>query len=509
MRPLVVIFVFLLGLLAGNALAQQPGSGAIAACSSGSPSPDRSTISPVGAGQYSCVLIDYQGNRWRFSGTWMQVAASGNSSFNDFSHLPLLEINSGGHVFTQISCGASWSGAGPFTLWVENGSYSFTYPVASPTSIPSPPFVDGATSYGSFYGLMNSGNVRNGDTITVGALARGIPVWYGGGRMTKSNLTIRLTGALGCAVDEGNAILPVDAGGGSVSGLTITGGEIGYAHDPDNGAYRCINMASSATSNWTISDTYIHDCDFGLQGNTEPAGSVGAITNVVWEHHGNKSSGGASASHNVYLGGFHTGNTSTLRVSGGGSYCTDGHDDGPGFQFKTRWVGGSFQNWTAAEPSQHGYTDCAESAAVDLSCGGHYTLGGAGAGQGVVLEVGPGLAGNGHELVRYGRDDRSGNCGAGGAPWSDTDCNSAFAQNCQLVIQNCWLISDATIDVSVVTIDGTIPANRVTVKNCKLVGNASSRIRLGAGVIDGGGNLTYANRAAAGLPAYPALPLPP
>ena len=49
----------------------------------------------------------------------------------------------------------------------------------------------------------------------------------------------------------------------------------------------------------------------------------------------------------------------------------------------------------------------------------------------------------------------------------------------------------------------------VKVHDCVLVDNPSSMaMAFGAGVIDGGGNVRYASRAAAGYAAFPFLPNP-
>jgi hypothetical protein len=470
------------------------------------PAADGTAIFQQSVGVISCLLEDAGGFWFRFNGLYLEDSVSSGGPWNAVNQYSQFQINSSGKDFALG--GACFTGDPAHWFW--NNGDGFASPVISPTNIPSPfPFSIGASFFSSFQ--FPSG----GQTENVGALQGGLNVWIGAGRITGSNTTISVAsgGAIGCNADESNAIFPVDTSGGAISGTTVTGAgntvsQVAYLHDVNGGVFRCINMGNG--SNWTVSNLYIHDCDYGLQGNTTAGGTTGTITNVVWDHHGNSSSGGSSASHNVYLGGFAAGHTGILTVSGGGSYCTNGHDGGgPGFEFKTRWVGGTFQNWTAASPSQHGYTDCAESAAVDLSCGGNYTLGGTTANTGVVLEVDNGINGNGFELVRYGRDDTTGNCGAGSTPWSDTDCNSAFSQNCQLLIQNCWLINDSTTNIKVVTIDATIPANRVTVKNCKLVQGSTGTITLGTGVIDGGGNASFATRAAAGLSPYPALPSPP
>ena len=468
-------------------------------CPSGSPSPDGSQIVPVAGGQTSCTLTDRQNNKWQFQGTHLFVGSS------DIGPFPLLVINQGHAAFTQFTCAPNHP-----PLWMVYyfeytpyswfpGGYDPILPYVTPTRN-----VTLGLDAGNLYDLLTANGIADGQTIQVNALpSGGYPfVWYMGSRYGKNNLTINLQpgAGVGCMTDESNAIL-VNNGG---NGTTITGGgsmpaaqggsEIAWAHDTQSAQFRCLNLGNDNA--WTLQHLYIHDCDFGVQATTTPSGTA-TMTDVVLDHNGGGGPASTSTTHNVYLGWIDglSSDLSRITASNVRSYCTNGTTAGAGFEFKTRWPGGTFQNVVFAEPSQHGYTDCNESAAMDMSCGGNYTIGGAGTGQGAVLEVGSGLTlGSADGLIRYGREN-SGGCPLGGWPTSS------------LLIQNCWLINDSSKTTLVAVAHGTFAGGvpSMTVKNCKLVGLAG----LGADVINGGGNTFFATRSAAGLPPYPALPSPP
>lgn len=496
MRAALAILLLIVIALLSEAHALPLGAGTI--CPAGSPSPDGSTI----GSRSSCVLIDFQGNRWRMLGGNLQ--ADSGSGFNTVFTSPAeFQINASGRAFVQTSCAGG-------VVWLVNAT-----PTLSGTNVTVPSaglqankFTDitQSVSANGLFALMNSGSVQANDHIVIGTLYPGgtPPIWFSAGRLAKSGLDIDLQGPMGCQNDEGNAILPVDTTGGPIDGLNIHSsnglGELGFLHDLSSGSFRCMNFGDG--TNWNFSIPYVHDCDFGLQGNTTVGNTSAHITNVVFDHNGANSSGGASATHNVYMT-YRTGTTQTdqIIVSGGGSYCTNGHDGGgAGFMFKSRWPAGTFQNWTAAEPSQHGYTDCAESAAVDLPCGGAYVLGGALAGQGIVLEVGPNLQ-NTAGVIRYAQELTTGNC-PGTTGWTVSSLVVRGADSAH----KCWIINDSGVSTVKVVANAAGSSIALTVKNCNMVGIANGAF--GNNVIDGGGNTFFANRAAAGLPAFPALPPP-
>ena len=473
MIKIAIAFIGLVLLCPGISSAQSPQT-----CPAGAPSPDGSAIRPVPPGQTSCILHAAHGDQWKYQGD-MLYRNYGNG-FNASGHYAQLQINSGGNSFALGVCYAG------FPLWLQMTGGGFMQAIDPAHPLPSLPFWNATQNrpYRTFHQMMLSGQITNGDTLEVKPLVSGIPVWFDAGRVQNNNLTISIdAGAiLGCNVDEDNAVIPVS---NAVSGLTVTGsGEIAYAIDKSHGQYRGINLGTA--TGFTLKGTdsahhiYIHDNDFGLQSRGDN-GTV-TISHADFDHNG--SGQNEAATHNIYLGwGGNKSDKSTYIVSDTRSVCTN-HG---GFEFKSRFPSGTVQNSVLASPSNHGYTDCTESAAVDLSCGGSHTLGGMGPGTGVVLELGPDAQNN--TIIRYGAEIGTPNCPAGG--WSGS-----------LVVQNAWLICDfAGAKV------GYNPHGlRFTVKNSKIVGCFGG---LGWNVKDGGTNTVYATRAAAGLGPYPALPAPP
>lgn len=463
------------------------GGGGCPAGSPSSPTADGARILPQVLGANSCTLYDGGGNSWQYQGP--NLLANGSLNIN----WPFLEINAGHNAVTQNLCRATYLGGPSFQTWLANSNPSWSAPIVNETTVPSPlPFANTHASVTTLYSNAPNafGAAAAGDHIEIGPLQAGrvAPFWFGGFvsvslpiAFNNMTVTIDANSALGCGTGN-NAIITISNG---VSGTIIEGqsSTTSMLMLMGGNGERCINGQNAVS--WTVRNLMVRDCDFGMQANTAASGNNSAFTNVIWDHNGGALAGSNSGpDHNFYLGGMIAGNLSKITISGGGSYCVT-TSSGPGFMAKTRWTGGTFQNWTASEPDPYlGFTDCGESAAVDLSCGGNYTLGGAAAQTGIVLEVGPGLAPtgisntNGEEFVRYDRDSGGGtsvNCGAPTDPgrWTDSECNSAFgiSTGCALLLQNCILINDSPITVQTVLIDANVPANRVTVKNCTFVEN--------------------------------------
>lgn len=483
-----VIFV-VVGLLAlaflrpAAALAAGP-PGELAACPSGSPSPDGSRIFPVPEGQVSCVLTDNENIRWRYQGkTLFDYYGRGWIAFTRNSEL---QINDGGTAFLAVACQGNLLG----TFWVRRDG---TLAIA-PTKPLANNFVDrtDGQTYNNLGRMLQSGQVRNGDVLEVKALPRDLAIYRTASRITKSRITLDIDkGArIGCVQDEGNAIIPFDVGHGVITNVTIQGrsglGEIAYLHDKSRGSLRCINIATAR--NTTLKNLYIHDCDMGLIASGH--NSTTTLTNVVFDHNG--SGYNPAATHNMYLSiscrnqGCDDSVANLTRVR---SYCTDAG----GFELKSRYPSGTWTGVVAAEPSPHGMTGCRESAAMDFSCGGDYRIGEPGHGNGFVAEIGPGFELNDGAVIRWNMDPPS-VCPRGG--WAKQSAT----------FQNCWIINDShAARVTAIVHKGEVD---VTVKDCKIVGNGT-KIALGAGIRDGGGNAFYASRSEAGLRPYPALPPPP
>lgn len=462
-------------------------------------------------GRSGCELTDSNGHVWSFGsaqasqwimpGTNYQVLEDG-SPVTFLTGFKIERI--GGNVFVEAY-------ADSLTYWTDTNLNEMSAPGASPQTNAAS---IGATNYTSLGAAVTA--VANGQTIQQHArTGANFWVWNDadlghGNNNAVSGVTIGCDSgvALYAARDgNNNAIINLFA----ATNTTITGCELGYDHSvANNGPYPCLNIPRGQTG-LTYTGGYIHDCDMGVLG----GGNNGTLTftNVVWDHNGGDTGSGAAA-HNIYFS-YPSGQateTTTLAISGGGSYCMKNTKllnniaSDVGFEFKSRVSGGTIQNFTIAEPSQHLYSDCNQSTAVDISCGGQYTFGGTTAGTGVVIELGPDYQAGPRGIIRYTAElTNTSDCPTGG---------TGYATN-TLLVQNCWAINDtgATIPtngIDVPVVYGYSHGFSMTVKNCKIVNPYATSLAdaLGPGVTDGGGNTLYASRAAAGLSAYPALPAP-
>ena len=388
---------------------------------------------------------------------------------------------------TYSSTGKFWfeKQCGPDKVWY-NDIATHKPQGASPAAGNNGPIFKNATTG---VGYLTTGDLfENGasnQTWEIPPMPKGITTWCQGVIVSQPGVTIDLErGArLTASVQQSNAIIVFNK---NPSHVTIRGGEIDWAVDTSSGQYRGINAGGA--QDLTISGTYLHDNDFGIQASSYPSGTTRLI-NVVLDHNG--SGANSSTTHNIYMTVGAATDASRIDITGGGSYCTDAG----GFQYKSRWPGGAWTGFVAAAPSQHALDKtvrCEESAAIDLSCGGAYTLGGNAPGTGFVAEVGPNLQNNGG-VIRYGAEAKSTNCpnlGPNHVGWAVNE----------LTMQNCWLISDHPSNTPAVFNSNNLP---VKIRNCKLVNVTLPH------AMDGGGNTIYPNRKAAGLAAYPALPPPP
>lgn len=517
--------VLLLALFFGHA-AQAAFLPSSAGCPNAIPSPDGSSIFPTaGAGQNSCVLTDALGFSWQYQGGNTLFINSGGGFAAYSSHYLQLQINSSGKTFLLQSCSPSPNLIGT-DLWHVLQPGGVPAPAVSPTQLVSPgPFVNNtsSTTYASFFSMATA-PPANGSALEVKPLSGGLPIWQDSGRissgLTGLTLTLDAGAVLGCSADEANAIIPFESGNNNI---TITGsGTLAYGRDPSSGQYRAINIGNA--TGFTLGSVTIRDNDFGIQA----GGDNGTVTfsGAMFDHNGSALNG--SATHNIYMSTTDfVSETSGLIISGGYSVCTNQ----AGFQVKSRYPVATFQNFTAGAPSQHGYTDCQESAAYDFSCGGYQVIGSLTAGQGAVVEVGPNLGTNGNELIRtYREENATGNCPSGG--WSNAQCQAAtlarlgVSHNCALILQNAWVINDSGRSDAAMHVfsagpnsGATFPAGyTITVSHSKIVCgfspcNSSFLMAATSGVTitDDGTNTYFTSRAAAGLAACPSLascPLP-
>jgi hypothetical protein len=217
------------------------------------------------------------------------------------------------------------------------------------------------------------------------------------------------------------------------------------------------------------------------------------INNSLFVHNGTSAPGQGSATHNVYIGTF----PQTFNLTNSQSYClgrTNSSTDG--FEVKSRPSTGTWTNYIAAGTNPiTADTDCMDSAAVDLPCGGVYTLGGTLTGTGGVVE----LALNAQNTAAFRIADNIADC-ANGVQWPTTS----------ITIQKHWILLDApgTPVVGLNTLN--LP---VTVKNSNIACNTTQTCNssvLGTNITDGGGNV-FNTRAGFGLGActsVSACPLP-
>jgi hypothetical protein len=493
MRWILLILLF----VAAPAHAQMLLSGAGPApptCPVGTPSPDGSTILPVGVGQTSCVLADSSGNQLEFQGNIVFFSTGG--AFTAFGIRAQVQINSGGKAYIASTCPTPG-----YTLWL---AYIGNQLVTSPTVALANQFFDNtrSLSFNNLNDMISSGSVLAGDAMEVKPLPGGLPIYFTAGAIFKSNQTFTLDAGsvMGCTSSEGAAIMTVDTGGGPVSNITVQAGggspmpELAYAQDFGSGGLRGILIGQA--NGFTIDGLYIHDNDFGVQsGNGTGVNGTVTITNSLFIHNGSSAPGQGAATHNFYIGDA----PQTLNVTNTRSYCVGNtNSTTAGFEAKDRTPNGTWTNDVFAEVDPvTGHTDCLDSGAIDFPCGGIKTLGGTTAGTGIVAQLGPNSENT--ALMRVADDFAGGNC-PGSTPWPTT-----------IVVQRAWLLLDLA-GTPVVALNAQ--ALSVTVKNSNIVCNTTqicdAAHALGTNVTDGGGNV-FNTRAGFGLGACTSLsscPLP-
>lgn len=469
------------------------------------PSQAGCTIVAQSGTTFSSTVQDNNSQIFRFHGPTLQVDSG--SGFGNWGGAAQLQINNGNGAGTSYV--AEVCPTPNLTLWRKFNSLPL---VINPTTTLPNKFhnVTQGVDYNNLLDMtQDTGVLHNGDTLSIDALPAGLPIYYTAGRVQRDNLTFNIpTGViLGCTVDESNAVITTDTNGGANQvahvTLNLNSSEIAYAQDICNscGDFHGINVGhvchltagscdGTGSPSYAINGGYIHDNDFGIQ-SPQGDGTEAAvtITGTILDHNG--SADATAPTHNIYIGTA----GSALNLVNVASYC-EGYPAGDfstsGFEIKVRGPGGTYTGVTAAEVSAHGYTDCSASAAMDFSCGGNFTVGTTGTGNGAVIQVGANMQ-NTAGAIRYGAE------ATGGLP------------NCPTTTG--WTVNHLTVNRAYIIMDGGISGTKaiynpnnaaisgvVSVSNSIIVCNGLQTCNstvLGSNVSDGGGNTYYSNRAAA------------
>lgn len=482
---------FVLMMFAGIGLAATARAVTAEQCPIGNPSPDGAQVVPGSA----CVLHDAAGNAWAFAD-----AAKLNNTIM-MNDKPVgsgiaIAIDRQGKAFVETqSC--------QYPLWqlyAPDGIYSSFHQEIAPSAPPiAPPFtIKSGEKIGRYYSMRSAAiSLKDGDLLEIGKSPGGIPVWQQSGRVNAAGVTIDGAGArLACATELSQGAIAAfndrerGANGGN---LTVKNIDIGFNQAPSyDGPYTAIQIDTGFRA-FTLIDSNLHDSDMCLLmggGNGEVV-----LKNNVFSHCGSARAGsGAGFNHNVYLS-WNGANPDTDRVTISGGRSVDvTHEGDP---LKLRFANGRITNFTVG--CTGAFDDCEPNWPVDIPCGGNYTL------SRMVIERGPKASNYG--MVRYGEEQAiKSNCPAGGRTYS-------------LMLDHVTLIDDGPSDshhldfaVCAGRETGTTCENsgyRLVVKDSIIISNPKAgRTRLGANVVDGGGNRFFASREGAGLKPYPFLPGP-
>lgn len=467
-------------------------------CGSGSPSPDGSVMIPPSP----CTLIDVAASAWTFPSSGVDDGYSNitvDRNGVDFTHTSLVEINNGGNLYFQTQAAFS-----PYFLWFRRnqGNGEFYQVASGSAAVPSPPFTNSttATTFQSMQDMFGAAGPNQ--TLTAHVMPTGIPAYSDFGTVNQANTTLNCDAGVIIAASNGagpgQGIFAVEANGFTVSGCEISWTQATASNGPNVGI-----QIDHGFTGFTGTNLNLHDNDMNILG----GGQTGAITltNVTAKRGGSKVGAGSGDgfNHNIYLSwNSASPDTDSVTMTGGGSFDVTADGDDLKFRLATGTIKGVKVGCdTAGNEGTH--AGCWENWPVDIGCGGQYTLGAAGAGNGIVIERSPGAVKS--QLVSFGEDIPA------GAP----NCPNVARASQSLVITNAILIDDGPVgDGGATTVVNNPQSKSVTVSNSKLVCGANSSCAsiaafLGTGVTNGGGNTLFANRAAAGLAAYPALPSSP
>lgn len=402
MRALSLLLALLTLLSAGVLAVARPLGGVpgviIVGCG-GNPSPDGCAIT----GPTSVVATDLNGNTWQFDGalgpnyslgsaplgvvSW-GVTRNGTEVTTGWNQV---QINNGHHAYV-LEANAGGPGCYKWKLF-NNGSGNFTQQV-NPTSGALGNIFTNSTAGTSFTDPQTMlAFAAAGATLNYPPVPAGICGWDAPGFMNQNGLTINC--AAGAAIYSGT--LEVIG-----NGQTIQNCELGFTQGPGNAPASAVNI-HRGTQTPVFNNVFVHDSDDGIL-----AGGVNGtltVTNTVISHNSfyNGSGDCAGFGHNLYFAYSNGGNTPPDDTGFVNISATSSRDVRcQGDPYKLRVNGGSLTNFDAVACTGAFGTDCGSNWAVDMPCGGPYTVSHG------VLERGPNNFPNtgsySNSIVSYGEE---------------------------------------------------------------------------------------------------------
>lgn len=372
----IALISALLALLCGAADAPARSLGGAAAAGAppsctGNPSPDGCSIT----GPTSVVATDLNANTWQFDGNLGPNYSQGPGAPGVVSWGATrngteittgwnkVQINSGHHAYV-LEASAAPSSCYKWKLF-NNGTGGFTQQVSPTSGSLGNIFVNTTTSatFGSPEDMLSA--AAAGNTLTYPAMPAGICGWDAPGFMNPNNLTISCTG--NGAIYNGT----MEVIGNS---QTIQNCELGFTQSPGNAPASAVNI-HRGTQTPTFTNVFVHDSDDGIL-----AGGVNGaltVTNSTLSHNSyyNGSGDCAGFGHNLYFA-YSNGGTTPPDDTGSVSISNTSSRDVrcQGDPYKLRVNGGTVTNFDAVACSGAFGTDCGSNWAVDVPCGGPYTI---------------------------------------------------------------------------------------------------------------------------------------
>ena len=419
-------------------------------------------------------------------------------------------------------------------MWTNAAGYQ----VPSPTGAAATEHAIVAPGPTDYYTLRLAGesglNALQTQTIEITAQA-GIPFWidseymgHGGtGPFTGLTISGDPGASLACSFDNesGTATIRVK---NNMPSMTITGLSIGDVHTISGNSYLAAVQIDQGETGVTISDSTLHDSDFGLLAGGNGNGTLTLTNDIIINNGSGITSSGAGLQHGMYLSWNGTSpDTDNAIISGGedenviGSVYEGGGTDA-GSIAKIRYANATITNYTIASTTtckaqSIAPTPCnasQENWPLQFPCGGYYTVGEADVGatkNGVVIERSP-------HAVKWALVSSGDEAASAGSP---PNCPATNRASQTLTLANDIFIDDGPAtdesggNHSVAFYVPTTTGVTCSVANSVFVGPNWTGLTTGAHpaitspCTDGGGNSFYPGRASAGLQPWPALPSPP